>query len=119
MGIVRDRKWLIWVLLVSGLLVCGAARQFRPEPDPAGLPGPRPGAMMMSLAVGEALRHRVAGPEILEDREVFGPAEDRVGGLACWRFPVIYRTRAPLGGLVLHRGALWVRDGRVIKEQWD
>jgi hypothetical protein len=121
MRIAKGRKRLIWILLVFGLplLVYGSVRQLRPGPDPAQLPGPRPGAMLMSLAVGDALRHRIPDPESLEGQEVYGPAEDHLDGVACWRFPVIYRTRTSLGGLVLHRGALWVKDGRVIREQWD
>ena len=121
MSIAKDRKRLIWILLVFGLplLVYGSVRRMRPNPGPAQLAGPRPGAMVMSLAVGEALRHRIPAQDSLEGQEVYAPAEDHLDNLACWRFPVIYRTRTSLGGLVLHRGALWVRDGRVIREQWD
>jgi len=121
MSIAKDRKRLIWILLAFGLplLVYGSVRRMRPNPGPAQLAGPRPGAMVMSLAVGEALRHRIPAQDSLEGQEVYAPAEDHLGSVACWRFPVIYRTRTSLGGLVLHRGALWVKDGRVIREQWD
>jgi len=58
MSIAKDGKRLIWILLAFGLplLVYGSVRLMRPDPGPAQLAGPRPGAMVMSLAVGEALR---------------------------------------------------------------
>jgi hypothetical protein len=118
MNIPKDRKVLIWSLIVFGLalVVYGSVHLRKPGPDS---PGPKPGAMLMSLAVGEALQKRVGDPNDLEDREVYAPTEDRVGGLACWRFPILYRTRTPQGGMVLHRGVFWVRAGHVLRVQWD
>ena len=116
----KDRKWLIWSLSLGlPLLLFGSVHHRRPAGDPAQLPGPKPGPMVMTLAVGEALRKHLSDPESLEDREVYGPFADHLDNLACWRFPIVYRTRAASGGMVLHRGAFWVKDGHVLRVQWD
>jgi hypothetical protein len=118
MNIAKDRKVLIWSLIVFGLplLVYGAVHHRSPDADS---PGPRPGAMLMSVAVGEALHKHVGDPNGLEGQAVYSPAVDRLGSLACWRFPILYRTRTPLGGMVLHHGTFWVKDGHVLRVQWD
>jgi hypothetical protein len=115
----KDRKLLIWSLSLGlPLLLFGSVHHQRLAAE-AQLPGPKPGAMLMTLAVGEALRKHLGDPDSLEDRDVYAPIADHLDSLACWRYPIVYRTRTPSGGLILHRGAFWVRDGRVLRAQWD
>ncbi|MDR3673678.1 MAG: hypothetical protein P4L36_22735 [Holophaga sp.] len=120
MNFAKDRKVLIGGLILFGLalLVYGSVHLRRQDPD--ALPGPRPGTLMMSLAVGQAIEKRLGGPEALESQDVYAPAVDHVGSQACWRFPIVYRVRAAVGGgVVLHHGAVWVKDGHVLRMDWE
>ena len=119
MYIAKDRKVLIWSLVLFGLLLLPSCSLRHGGTDSAQLPGPKPGAMFMSLAVDEALRRHGGPPVAPEGTEVFEPSVDRLDDLACWRFLILYRTLAPSGGKVLHHGVFWVKDGRIIRKQWD
>lgn len=118
MSITKGRKALIWGLAVCGLPVALLGFAFRCGTGPDD-PGPRPGPMLMTMAIGVAFHNRGNDPVTLEGSVVQEPAVDHLGARACWRFPFSYRTRTALGGTVLRRGVFWVKDGRVIREQWD
>jgi len=119
MNIAKDRKVLIWSLVLFGFPLLAYCSLRHRGADPAQLPGPKPSAMFMSLSVGEALRLHGGPPAAPDGPEVFEPSVDHLDDLACWRFPVYYRTLAPSGGQVLHHGVFWVKDGRIIRKQWD
>ena len=130
MKFAKDRKVRNWSLLVVGLGLIGLAVGLRhrpgavlpgdlPDAQAAQLAGPKPGAMLMTYAIGIAFGKQGHDPNILEEPDVYSPVLDRLGNLPCWRYPFTYRTRTFLGGEVLHRGAIWVKDGQVIGKQWD
>ena len=87
--------------------------------SPDQLAGPRPGPMMMDLAISDAFRKHGENPDSFEGPEVGLPALDHLGSTACWRYPFLYRASGRYGGLTLHRGCFWVKDGHVLREQWD
>jgi hypothetical protein len=118
LSITKGRKVLIWALVVCGLplLLLGFAFRGGSRADD---PGPRPGAMLMTMAIGVAFHNRGNDPTTLEGSILQPPAVDQLGGKACWRFPFSYRVRTPLGGTVFRRGVFWVKDGHVLREQWD
>jgi hypothetical protein len=118
LSITKGRKLLIWALVVCGvsLLLLGLAFRGGSSVDD---PGPRPGRMLMTMAVGVAYHNRGNDPASLEGSVLQEPAVDHLGGKACWRFPFSYRVRTPLGGTVFRHGVFWVKDGHVLHEQWD
>jgi hypothetical protein len=119
MFIAKDRKVLIRSLVLLGLPLLACCSPGPRDADSAQLPGPKPSAVFMSASVAEALRQHGGPPAAPEGPKVFEPTEDHVDDLACWRFPVFYRTLAPMGGEVLHHGVFWVKNGRIIRKQWD
>ena len=124
MSFPKDRKVLICSLVILGLplMVLGAVhhekREAAQEPGSQD-PGPKPGNMMITMAIAVAYRKHADGPNAMIGPEVFPAAVDQLGGAACWRFPFQYWAVNPFGMRSLHLGAFWVKDGRVIREQWD
>ncbi len=118
MTITKGRKVLIWGLVVCGLalLVLGIAGGRGSGPQD---PGPRPGAVLMTMAIGVAFHNRGNDPATFEGSVLYEPTVDHLGDRACWRFPFSYRTRSPQGWTVFRRGVFWVKDGHVLHEQWD
>ena len=125
MNIPKDRKVLIWSLLVLGLplTVFGFVHHERPgqgaPASPDQLAGPKPGPVVMSMAISEAFRKTATEPNSLEDLVVHSPIVENLGDLTCWRFPFSYRASSHFGGPTFHHGSFWVKDGHVVKEQWD
>ena len=120
----KDRKVLICSLVILGLplMVLGAVHHARGEsgPEPgAQAPGPKPGTMMMEMAIAVAYRKHANGLNAIIEPEVFPPTLDNLGGVACWRLPFHYWATNLYGMQSLHQGAFLVKDGRVIQEQWD
>ncbi len=119
MNIAKDRKALIRSLVFLGLLLTALGVVHHRKTAGAPQAGPKPGPMLMSLAISMAFRDQGNDPAALEGPEVYPPALDHLDDRACWRYPFTYRVRTPLGGMVLHHGAFWVKDGRVIRQRWD
>jgi hypothetical protein len=124
MSFAKDRKVLIWSLVLLGLplMVLGAVhheKQLAEWGPGAQLPGPKPGMMMMTLAVNVAFRKHAEDPNSLEGLAFLEPTVDQEGDLACWRYPFNYWARNRFGMMSMHRGTFWVKDGHVIREQWD
>jgi len=117
LNIAKDRKVLILGLVLLGLLltVLGVVHHRKT----ADVPGPKPGPVLMSLAITVAFNDQGNDPTALDGPEMEQPVMDQLDGRACWRYPFIYRVRALQGGMVLHRGAFWVKDGHVIRQRWD
>ena len=123
MGLAKGRKGFVWGLIVCGmpLAVLGYARHQklaaeRSAADPQ--PGPKPGRQLMTLAIQAAFDQQAFDPVSLEGLTLLEPVADRLGPETCWRFPFTYWARSPLGLTTFHRGSFWVKDGRVLREQW-
>ena len=120
---------LIWSLAALGLplAVFGYVRHERPAGEaqagaplsPDQLAGPKPSPMVMGLAIAEAFRKSAEEPNAMEGPDVGQPFVDHLGDVTCWRFPFSYRASRHFSGATLHHGAFWVKDGHVLKEQWD
>jgi hypothetical protein len=82
-------------------------------------PGPRPGGMLMTLAIRAAFRRQAAVPASLDGPILGEPAVDQLDGVGCWRFPFLYWADSGAGRTTLHRGCFWVKDGRTLRERWD
>lgn len=120
---------LIWSLLALGLPLTvfgyvrherlGAGAQTAAPASPDQLAGPKPSPVVMAMAISEAFRKTAEEPNTLEGVDVHPPIVDQVGNLTCWRFPFSYRASEHFGGLTIHHGSFWVKDGHVLREQWD
>jgi hypothetical protein len=124
MKLTKGFQVLAWTLLMGAvpLASLGYARRVlrtQEEREAMDQPGPRPGSMVMVLAIQAAIRNQPFDPASLDGPNLAQPTVDHLGDRACWRIPFTFWARAPLGVPSLHRGCFWVKDGRVLKEKWD
>ena len=81
-------------------------------------PGPRPDVSLMTIAIEKALTRHANDPSSLQGPDMYALVSDRIGKIPCWKIPFSYRAKNGFGGLMVYHGAIWVRDGMVIKENW-
>jgi len=123
MSITKDRRVLIWGLVVNGLLgvAPGCVRNDRQrsgaETDSL-VAGPKPSKQLMFLAISAAYRNRAVDPAGFDDLQVNEPTIDHLDGVPCWLVTCSYQARKGLGGWAIHHGAFWLRQGQVLRVNW-
>jgi hypothetical protein len=113
------------LIMAALLVIAGTARALPGTPPPkvsktaADGPGPRPDTSVLHYAIESVLKEHANDPDSIQDLAVSQPVTECKGSAARWRVPFTYRARNGFGGLMKYQGAVWMKNGKVIRERWQ